>query len=106
MECYIGSKLFYVLIVVENINTCLTFLVNLGVNIDGITAKDIRDGNLKAILGLFFSLSRHKQQQKTQQQQQKQERQQQQQQHQVESSDNHSNNKTGSQINGEDNQSR
>ena len=24
---------------VENINTCLTFLVNLGVNIDGITAK-------------------------------------------------------------------
>ncbi len=29
---------------------------------------DIKDGNLKAILGLFFSLSRFKQQQKTQQQ--------------------------------------
>lgn len=30
---------------------------------------DIKDGNLKAILGLFFSLSRYKQQQKTQQSQ-------------------------------------
>jgi neuron navigator 2 len=28
--------------------------------------SDIKDGNLKAILGLFFSLSRYKQQQKTQ----------------------------------------
>ncbi|XP_048240079.1 neuron navigator 2-like isoform X3 [Haliotis rufescens] len=53
---------------VENINTCLTFLASLGVSVDGLSAKDIKDGNLKAILGLFFSLSRFKQQQKTQQQ--------------------------------------
>jgi len=32
---------------------------------------DIREGNLKAILGLFFSLSRHKQQQKSAAHQQK-----------------------------------
>lgn len=32
--------------------------------LEGICAKDVRDGNLKAILGLFFALSRHKQQQK------------------------------------------
>jgi hypothetical protein len=63
--------------------------------------SDIRDGNLKAILGLFFSLSRHKQQQKTQQQQQKQERQ-----HQGEATDNHSNSKSGNLVNGEENQSR
>ncbi|XP_067676596.1 neuron navigator 2-like isoform X15 [Haliotis asinina] len=53
---------------VENINTCLTFLASLGVSVEGLSAKDIKDGNLKAILGLFFSLSRFKQQQKTQQQ--------------------------------------
>ncbi|XP_025097067.1 neuron navigator 2-like isoform X3 [Pomacea canaliculata] len=54
---------------VENINTCLTFLAGLGVSVEGLSAKDIKDGNLKAILGLFFSLSRYKQQQKTQQSQ-------------------------------------
>ncbi|CAG2213032.1 NAV3 [Mytilus edulis] len=81
---------------VENINTCLTFLANLGVSVEGLSAKAnlgvsveglsakggydyvvyipgqswyIKDGNLKAILGLFFSLSRYKQQQKTQQKQ-------------------------------------
>ena len=32
--------------------------------------SDIKDGNLKAILGLFFSLSRYKQQQKAASQQQ------------------------------------
>jgi len=32
--------------------------------VDGVQAEDVRHGNLKAILGLFFSLSRHKQQQK------------------------------------------
>jgi neuron navigator 2 len=31
------------------------------------SVADVREGNLKAILGLFFSLSRFKQQQKTQQ---------------------------------------
>lgn len=71
-----------------------------------ISSADIRDGNLKAILGLFFSLSRHKQQQKTQQQQQKQEqRQLQQQQHQGEGTEGHSG-KGGNQVNGEEGQSR
>ncbi|BFZ10267.1 hypothetical protein BsWGS_13306 [Bradybaena similaris] len=57
---------------VENINTSLTFLAGLGVSVDGLSAKDIKDGNLKSILGLFFSLSRYKQHQKSLQQQQKQ----------------------------------
>ncbi|XP_062586338.1 neuron navigator 3-like isoform X4 [Saccostrea cucullata] len=49
---------------VDNINKCLAFLAGLGVNIEGLCAKDIRDGNLKSILGLFYSLSRYQQQQK------------------------------------------
>ncbi|XP_076466294.1 neuron navigator 2-like isoform X3 [Babylonia areolata] len=57
---------------VENINTCLTFLATLGVSVEGVSAKDIKEGNLKAILGLFFSLSRFKQQQKSQQREQQQ----------------------------------
>ncbi|XP_046713444.1 neuron navigator 2 isoform X2 [Silurus meridionalis] len=52
---------------VENIDTCLTFLAAKGVNIQGLSADEIRNGNLKAILGLFFSLSRYKQQQQQQQ---------------------------------------
>ncbi|CAG5133889.1 unnamed protein product [Candidula unifasciata] len=60
---------------VENINTSLTFLASLGVSVDGVSAKDIKDGNLKSILGLFFSLSRYKQQQKSLQQQHKQQHQ-------------------------------
>ncbi|XP_019895859.2 neuron navigator 2 isoform X3 [Esox lucius] len=48
---------------VENIDTCLGFLAAKGVNIQGLCAEEIRNGNLKAILGLFFSLSRYKQQQ-------------------------------------------
>uniref|UniRef100_A0AAY4ENI5 Calponin-homology (CH) domain-containing protein n=1 Tax=Denticeps clupeoides TaxID=299321 RepID=A0AAY4ENI5_9TELE len=47
---------------IENIDTCLSFLAAKGVNIKGLCAEEIRDGNLKAILGLFFSLSRYKQQ--------------------------------------------
>lgn len=38
----------------------------MGVVLDGVTTKDVRDGNLKASLGLFFALSKHKQQQKQQ----------------------------------------
>ncbi|XP_058256851.1 neuron navigator 2 isoform X2 [Hemibagrus wyckioides] len=52
---------------VENIDTCLAFLAAKGVNIQGLSAEEIRNGNLKAILGLFFSLSRYKQQQQQQQ---------------------------------------
>ncbi|KAM6980909.1 neuron navigator 2 isoform 2-T2 [Aplochiton taeniatus] len=47
----------------ENIDACLSFLAAKGVNIQGLSAEEIRNGNLKAILGLFFSLSRYKQQQ-------------------------------------------
>ncbi|XP_076878314.1 neuron navigator 2 [Brachyhypopomus gauderio] len=54
---------------IENIDACLGFLAAKGVNIKGLCAEEIRSGNLKAILGLFFSLSRYKQQQQQQQQQ-------------------------------------
>nr|XP_033784075.1 neuron navigator 2 isoform X8 [Geotrypetes seraphini] len=47
----------------ENIDACLSFLAAKGINIQGLSAEEIRNGNLKAILGLFFSLSRYKQQQ-------------------------------------------
>ncbi|XP_077476471.1 neuron navigator 2 isoform X3 [Stigmatopora argus] len=48
---------------IENIDVCLSFLAAKGVNTQGLSAEEIRNGNLKAILGLFFSLSRFKQQQ-------------------------------------------
>ncbi|NXK90963.1 NAV2 protein, partial [Formicarius rufipectus] len=53
---------------IENIDACLSFLAAKGINIQGLSAEEIRNGNLKAILGLFFSLSRYKQQQQQQQQ--------------------------------------
>ncbi|XP_068116310.1 neuron navigator 2 isoform X2 [Hyperolius riggenbachi] len=52
---------------IENIDACLSFLAAKGINIQGLSAEEIRNGNLKAILGLFFSLSRFKQQQQQQQ---------------------------------------
>ncbi|KAJ1066108.1 hypothetical protein K5549_017837, partial [Capra hircus] len=52
---------------IENIDACLNFLAAKGINIQGLSAEEIRNGNLKAILGLFFSLSRYKQQQQQQQ---------------------------------------
>uniref|UniRef100_A0A8C5M8Q7 Neuron navigator 3 n=1 Tax=Leptobrachium leishanense TaxID=445787 RepID=A0A8C5M8Q7_9ANUR len=52
----------------ENVDVCLSFLAARGVNVQGLSAEEIRNGNLKAILGLFFSLSRFKQQQHQQQQ--------------------------------------
>lgn len=48
----------------ENIQKSLNFLAKKGVNVSEIQAKDVKDGQLKAILGLFFQLSRYKQQQK------------------------------------------
>ncbi|MFT7796689.1 neuron navigator 3 [Arapaima gigas] len=53
---------------IENVDACLSFLQARGVNIQGLSAEEIRNGNLKTILGLFFSLSRFKQQQQHQQQ--------------------------------------
>ncbi|KAF3832993.1 hypothetical protein F7725_026658 [Dissostichus mawsoni] len=54
---------------IENIDACLSFLAAKGVNIQGLSSEEIRNGNLKAILGLFFSLSRYKQQQQQAQRQ-------------------------------------
>eukprot|EP00063_Salmo_salar_P089314 XP_014064149.1 PREDICTED: neuron navigator 3-like [Salmo salar] len=52
----------------ENLDTCLSFLDARGVNVQGLSSEEIRNGNLKTILGLFFILSRYKQQQQQQQQ--------------------------------------
>ncbi|XP_072566207.1 neuron navigator 3 isoform X2 [Paramormyrops kingsleyae] len=53
---------------IENVDACLSFLEARGVNIQGLSAEEIGNGNLKTILGLFFSLSRYKQRQQQQQQ--------------------------------------
>ena len=81
---HIVDHFFSIHFQIENLNLCLRLLAGLGVNVEGIHAKDLREGNLKAILGLFFALSRYKQEQKAlaQQQQQNQQQHQQQQQQQ------------------------
>ncbi|XP_059490670.1 protein sickie isoform X2 [Neocloeon triangulifer] len=53
----------------ENVISCLSLLESIGVAIEGVTATDVCEGNLKSILGLFFSLSRYKQKQRREQQQ-------------------------------------
>uniref|UniRef100_A0A3B3RB75 Neuron navigator 3 n=1 Tax=Paramormyrops kingsleyae TaxID=1676925 RepID=A0A3B3RB75_9TELE len=53
---------------IENVDVCLSFLEARGVKTQGLSAEEIWNGNLKTILGLFFSLSRYKQQQQQQQQ--------------------------------------
>ncbi|KAJ8261734.1 hypothetical protein GJAV_G00157800 [Gymnothorax javanicus] len=53
---------------IENVDTCLSFLEARGVNVQGLSSEEIWNGNLKTILGLFFNLSRYKQQQQQQQQ--------------------------------------
>ncbi|CAG9856593.1 unnamed protein product [Phyllotreta striolata] len=46
----------------ENINVCLSFLRSQHVaGVESVSAQELRDGKLKAILALFFALSRHKQ---------------------------------------------
>ncbi|CAH1400891.1 unnamed protein product [Nezara viridula] len=57
---------------VDNIRACLSAADRLGVRLEGVTARDLREGSLKAILALFFSLSKHKQQLKLQAEQTKQ----------------------------------
>lgn len=49
---------------VGNIQMCLEFLIAKGVQVQEVQAKEVKEGNLKSILGLFFQLSRFKQQQK------------------------------------------
>ncbi|KAH9402673.1 Neuron navigator [Tyrophagus putrescentiae] len=46
---------------IENIEICIKFLAQLGVNVKEISAKDVHEGNLKSILTLFFNVSRYKQ---------------------------------------------
>lgn len=46
----------------ENVQCCLDFLHTQKVQgLEQVTAVDIRDAKLKAVLALFFALSRHKQ---------------------------------------------
>ncbi|KAJ8918026.1 hypothetical protein NQ315_011482 [Exocentrus adspersus] len=57
----------------ENINLCLNVLRSQHVaGVEGVSAQELRDGKLKAILALFFALSRHKQAAKARTQQQQQ----------------------------------
>ena len=65
-RCCLASLVFQM---EHNIQTCLNFLLAKGVAVQDVHAKEIREGNLKSILGLFFQLSRYKQQQKMLQQQ-------------------------------------
>lgn len=46
----------------DNINLCLSALRTQHVaGVESVSGQDLRDGRLKAILALFFALSRHKQ---------------------------------------------
>ncbi|CAG9110557.1 unnamed protein product [Plutella xylostella] len=48
--------------ILENVQCCLEFLHAQKVQgLEQVTAVDIRDAKLKAVLALFFALSRHKQ---------------------------------------------
>ncbi|XP_026087629.1 neuron navigator 3 isoform X6 [Carassius auratus] len=53
---------------IENVEACLNFLGARGVSVQGLSVEEVCNGNLKSILGLFFILSRYKQQQQHQQQ--------------------------------------
>lgn len=60
----------------DNINLCLNLLKAQHVSgVDSVSAQELRDGKLKAILALFFALSRHKQAAKARAQQQQQQNQ-------------------------------
>lgn len=46
----------------DNINICLSVLRAQHVaGVESVSGQDLRDGRLKAVLALFFALSRHKQ---------------------------------------------
>ncbi|KAF6205072.1 hypothetical protein GE061_019239 [Apolygus lucorum] len=51
---------------VENIRACLVALERLGVNLEGVSVKELREGSLKSVLALFFALSKYKQRLKLQ----------------------------------------
>lgn len=68
------------LLQLDNINACLAVLRAQHVpGIEGVSSTELREGRLKAVLALFFALSRYKQATKQQQQQQRVHQQQQQQ---------------------------
>ena len=72
---YINFKLVFTIskcFQVDNIRACLNAADRLGVRLEGVTARDLREGSLKAVLALFFSLSKHKQHLKLQAEQVKQ----------------------------------
>lgn len=65
----------FLLFQLDNINSCLNVLRAQHVaGVENVSGQDLRDGRLKAILALFFALSRHKQaaKQRVQAQQQQQ----------------------------------
>jgi hypothetical protein len=66
-ERHLISGCVYFFLQLENVVSCLSLLNSLGVAIEGVSASDVCEGNLKSILGLFFSLSRYKQKQRQQQ---------------------------------------
>ena len=55
---YNKSRIFNFYQQLENVQASLELLAKLGVAVEGMTARDIREGNLKAVLSLFFALSR------------------------------------------------
>lgn len=64
---------FVLYLQLDNINLCLSLLHSQHVaGIEDVSAQELRDGKLKAILALFFALSRHKQAAKARAQQQQQ----------------------------------
>ena len=44
----------------ENIENCIQYLQAIGINCSSCQPKDICDGNMRAILSLFYNLSQHK----------------------------------------------
>ncbi|KRZ73357.1 Neuron navigator 2 [Trichinella papuae] len=70
IECVIGDKIPNVkkrpknaVQILENIAACLQYLADIGVKLNGVTVEELRDGQVKSILGLFYSLSWYKKQQ-------------------------------------------
>lgn len=62
MVKYIINIIIFYFFQLENVQCCLDFLHAQKVQgLEQVTAVDIRDAKLKAVLALFFALSRHKQ---------------------------------------------
>jgi hypothetical protein len=60
VRTYLQNRFF--LLQLDNINLCLGVLKAQHVSgLENVSAQELRDGKLKAILALFFALSRHKQ---------------------------------------------